>query len=946
MRKLIEYFILIILFMLFVFFYPSINSYFWYLRVAHLEKQEELLAEQGGSKALYVAEKLLLSNDSTLHYKGLLLCSKLNSAGLIEYILPFINDSDRNLSEIALHALSKTVNSSSIQSLMRIAHTSGVRTRLGVLQVISKVAGNYDIVKELRWFKDDPSWVVRMALTDELRSFSSKESVEILKSMLSDNKFEVAYSAALVLGDIGVENEFVEIFSHLKSDVSWVSKFLAIRLLTLFPEKMVSLLVAEYITSKNNFLAVAALEWMIAKGDERDFSFIISSTDEHPLGIVKFVALKALAYLSPYAKREGQVVVTLMKYLKIDNEDLSSFVLEGLRFLKNGVAADEVFKKVDIKNIDLAYQAVLTLGEFKKEKYLENLLKWSVSPHSKLREASFLAMINYDEVPLNKIENEIKNCRTKEEVFALSMFLFFHATKNKGNEILLKQYNIAKKQEIKLSLLEMLACVNSKVSNLDLVKLIKKKDISSWERAKAIMDRSKIKNLSTSALADGFSYYMKRQPKDVGFSIMSFSSAKNSFWEQKDILYIAGREDKKGGRFEGTFLYEDYNSYWCTIKGDEILRMNKQHISDICLSPLNEMFALKRDLLFFKELFDLSLKREKWFIAGYLLQKAFVRIEILKTEIKNQAVAVNALSSLEKLWDNKIKNFKQILKEKNLIKIADRYGSLKDVLAKQLKELNPEEAIRLQKEADKFFDEGILFLEENLYEKAISKFKNALEAWPFHNASLREIGTAYAKWGQFKKALEFYEKLRLERPDDINLLNNISIIYREQEEYEKALKVLTQEIEINPSLLRGRLDAAQVLKKLDRQLEAIELLESGLDIVKDKFQLYYQLAKFYRDSEDIESAVTYMENALKLEPENSEALTYLAFLFFSSTKVEQAVNILKRAIAYDISYIPARLTLADIYVSEGMNEEAKKELNKILVIDPRNIDAKELLETL
>ena len=946
MKKLIKYFILIIFFMSFVFFYPSIDKYIWYLRVAHLEKQEGLLAKKGGSKASSVAKKLLESTDHALHYKGLLLSSKLNSGGLIEYIIPFINDSDRNINEIALQALSRTVNSSSLVSLRRIANTSGVRTRLGIMQVISKIKDNPDIVEELKDFKDDPSWVVRMALTDELRAFPSEVSVDTLKKMLLDNKFEVAYSAALALGNMGVENEFVEIFSHLKGDVSWMDKFLAIKLITLFPEKMVSLLVAEYITSKNNFLAVAALEWMIEKGDARDFSFIVSTTENHPLGIVKFVALKALAYLSPYAKREGQVVLTLMKYLKIDNEDLCSFVLEGLKFLKNGVVADEVFKKIDAKNIDLSYQAILTLGKFKKDKYLENFLKWSAGPHSKLREASFLAMINYDDILIDKIESEIKLCKTKEEVFALAMFLFFHATEKKGGDILLKQYKTAQKQEIRLALLEMLACVNSNVSNLDLVKLIKKKDISSWERAKAIMDRSKIRNLSTSAFADGFSYYMRRQPQDVGFSIMSFSSAKSSFWDQKDILYIAGRDKEKGGRFEGTLLYEDYNSYWCTIKGDEILRMNKEKISDICLSPLNEMFGLKKDLLFFQELFNLSLKRQKWFIAGYLLQKAFVRMEILKTEIKHQVVAVNALSSLEKTWDNNIKEFKKILGENNLVKVSDRYVSLKEVLASQLEELNPEEAKRRQKDADKIFDQGMGLLEDNAYEMAIAKFKDALDLWPFHKASLREIGTAYAKGLQFEKALEFYEKLRLERPDDVDVLNNISIIYREQGENKKALRILTQEIEIDPSLLRGRLDAAQVLKKLDRVLDAIELLESGLDIVKDKFKLYYQLAKFYRDSDDVESAISYMENALKIEPENSEALTYLAFLYFSSMKVEQAINTLKRAVAYDISYIPARLTLADIYVSEGMTEEAKKELNKILVIDPGNLDAKQLLENI
>ena len=138
----------------------------------------------------------------------------------------------------------------------------------------------------------------------------------------------------------------------------------------------------------------------------------------------------------------------------------------------------------------------------------------------------------------------------------------------------------------------MIAGVNEKVTNLDLMKLLKQSDLPGWEKARLIMDNSNLK-LNTPAVIDGVLFYIQRQPRNVKYSVMSFTSASESFWDHKDVLYLQG---EGGGEIQGVIVNEDYNSYYYTTTGNEVIQVSKDLVSGTFFSPIYELLNLRKEL--------------------------------------------------------------------------------------------------------------------------------------------------------------------------------------------------------------------------------------------------------------------------------------------------------------------------------------------------------------
>jgi tetratricopeptide (TPR) repeat protein len=943
MRFGIKFFFFFFLLGALFFFYPTLEETWIFVQIKFLEVDPASFKNRG-SGPLRVAEKMLRSEILEDEKKGLELCVALANPTLLPEILPFLRVENSRLTELALNAIAAMASLEMKDPLMKIVKTADAKTRLAILLVLSETLGDTVDRSQLFYpFKQDPSWVIRMALCDALALHPGKDTITILKELLSDEELEVAQSASTALANVGFENEYSDIFTHFGSPKNWIDQWRSLRLITLFPEKLVTLLVARYVTSSYPFLAVAALDWMMEKGDARDFSLIIQETDKTPSGVLKAHALKAIAVLAPMAKKEDQVLLTLLKFLKMDNEDLSAAALEGIRVLKGTLAEQEVLTFLDNPNLELAAQAILTLGSFANERYRDTLLGFLQSEHAPLRIAAYRALLEYSNIP--KIPIKIHPCTSVEEAEMLGLFLLSHTADETAKSLLFSEYQNAASKNIRLKLLEYRALVEDTVSSLDLVKQLSKSDLNHFEKAKAILDRSSLK-LGVPAMIGGFLYYRERQPKNTAYSLFSYSSVSESWWDHKDTLYLRGKEGE-GGKLQGVIVHEDYRAYYFAHSPDEVIQIEKRLLDGLHASPLLALRQLQRELPPWTQYFRRALERKQWDFSGFLLQKIWMQIEILQTEIAHHPVAKKTILEMKSFWGIQSTHFENTLREFGMIKILQRFVSFRKIEATEMEKLTPEVLELKKKQAHAKYQEGLEFSAKNDPKKAIQSFKEALDLWAFHADSLKHIGIAYAQLGHYDEALQFYAERQQEFPNDVNGLNSISLVCRLKGDFEKALKVLIQEIEVDPTQERGYLDVADLFTThLKKDNEAEDLLEKSLSIVKNATPIHFQLAKIYAKRKAVDLALPHIQNCLKEKPEDPETWTYLGYLYFLSGKEQDAIAALNKAIIFDLSNINARLTLADVYISLGRKKDAEAELRKILAIAPANQEASDLLEAL
>ena len=91
--------------------------------------------------------------------------------------------------------------------------------------------------------------------------------------------------------------------------------------------------------------------------------------------------------------------------------------------------------------------------------------------------------------------------------------------------------------------------------------------------------------------------------------------------------------------------------------------------------------------------------------------------------------------------------------------------------------------------------------------------------------ALNNIGGIFKKFGQYKKALSFYEKLIKIDPNYKDALNNIGVVFHELGQYEKAMSFYEKAIKIDPNFTRAHFNRGVLLYERGKYENAMEVLK-------------------------------------------------------------------------------------------------------------------------
>jgi tetratricopeptide (TPR) repeat protein len=158
------------------------------------------------------------------------------------------------------------------------------------------------------------------------------------------------------------------------------------------------------------------------------------------------------------------------------------------------------------------------------------------------------------------------------------------------------------------------------------------------------------------------------------------------------------------------------------------------------------------------------------------------------------------------------------------------------------------------KDADARVKLASLYLDQAMYPQAQTELEAALSSNANHIAALSLLGTIYEHNGQISKAVTYYKKaIDLSNKTEFKSLNpymyesiyRLGTIYIDQKKYKQAIDLLNSGVQINQmdSDLRYRLGEAYVLSgKAD---DAIIQLEEALKYVPNFAEAYYWLGRAY-----------------------------------------------------------------------------------------------------
>ncbi len=175
----------------------------------------------------------------------------------------------------------------------------------------------------------------------------------------------------------------------------------------------------------------------------------------------------------------------------------------------------------------------------------------------------------------------------------------------------------------------------------------------------------------------------------------------------------------------------------------------------------------------------------------------------------------------------------------------------------------------------------------------------------------KELGECYLFMGDFDKAEEYYRKAAENNSECAAPFMGLATV----------------------AVQRNDLDRALVLYQKAAQVEESDKALCGIGLV-------------HMEQGNHEAAFESFSKSLDLSSSNIVALNCLVRESYQLDCVEKVLPYLEKAITTSTEAEAIQVTLAGCLMSLGRNEEAKKNLEAVLAMDPQNINARELFETM
>jgi tetratricopeptide (TPR) repeat protein/transposase len=112
----------------------------------------------------------------------------------------------------------------------------------------------------------------------------------------------------------------------------------------------------------------------------------------------------------------------------------------------------------------------------------------------------------------------------------------------------------------------------------------------------------------------------------------------------------------------------------------------------------------------------------------------------------------------------------------------------------------------------RFLDAGQWFYRQGHYNKAVNEFQKAIREDSDFAAAYHFLGDALFRMGKLDRAREAYERVRQLEPDNVDVLENLGVIFANRGDYKKALWQWGEVLKRSPE----RKDIIQRIKKMQR----------------------------------------------------------------------------------------------------------------------------------
>lgn len=188
--------------------------------------------------------------------------------------------------------------------------------------------------------------------------------------------------------------------------------------------------------------------------------------------------------------------------------------------------------------------------------------------------------------------------------------------------------------------------------------------------------------------------------------------------------------------------------------------------------------------------------------------------------------------------------------------------------------------------------------------------------------------------GQSAEAIAVFESLRMRRPGDLQMLNNLSVAYRRAGRVEESLEVLESGVEIHPEYFPFHMNLATAYEQAGDLDRALEHLDRVIELNPSLGMAHERKGLILIGQERLEEALTAYEAALSYESGNPMNFLYAGTIAMELDQCDRAIRWLETATRMQPELVPGFIALGECRAKVGDFVGAELALDRVAEIAP------------
>jgi tetratricopeptide (TPR) repeat protein len=238
-----------------------------------------------------------------------------------------------------------------------------------------------------------------------------------------------------------------------------------------------------------------------------------------------------------------------------------------------------------------------------------------------------------------------------------------------------------------------------------------------------------------------------------------------------------------------------------------------------------------------------------------------------------------------------------------------------------------------------FFNLGIAYFNERIYDKADEMFSGAIELDPQNSMAWSNKGSALNNLKRYDESLKAAEKAIELNPRNSLAWYNKGFALDDQDKHDEAIQAYDKAIEINPQYAAAWNNKGIAFENQGEHDEAIQAYDKAIEINPQYAEAWNNKGTALDDQGKHGEAIQAYDKAIEINPRYAEAWNNKGNALKNQGKHEEAIQAYDKAIEINPRYANAWNNKGNALKNQDKHEEAIRAYDKAIELNPQLAEA-------